>query len=861
MKKNNFISLAARNALVYFILFLFGLGASGWFLISYSSREILDLTKNRLDHTTDMVQFRFDSYFESIIQDVNQLSNSPLLSRYMGDPTSENLSLLTAEYISVLKNKRDYFQIRLLSIQEYGNELIRVERNADRIFETPSNKLQNKGDRDYFMELIQLPADAIYLSKIDLNKEFGKLSFPYIPTVRIGKKLKGNQLKDFIILINVDLNKLFAEMRNSLPSTYQLMMVNQDGHYLIHPDSSAAFTFEFDKEPLFFDEFKINEDHFETSNSIEMNKASVYEIVELNYDRMNYQLFAVIKADKSIEFASFYAWRNSVIWVSITVAVLFLVIAFLYMRKQVAELKEITTQLTLFSGKKRPGKLAIERRDEIGALARGFEQMSNEIFESHQLIDQSRRKAEKADQEKTEFLENMSHEIRNPLQAIIGSIQILEQNQVGEHQKPFLNALKFSSAQLNSLVSDVLDFNKIKSNEIVLQPKWTDLFVFCNELINSSKYQAKLKKIDLKLEFSEDLLQKKHLFDPARLYQILNNLITNAIKFTEQSGTVSFELKSGQNNSVIFLIRDTGQGITADEINKIQDRNYTSNYTTGAGLGLAIVKDLLKLHHAELKISSEANIGSEFSFSLQLKSQSDDKQESNLSRGAIISDNLSLLIIEDDPVIRDWYAHIFTNSTVTFLNNPDEINSNLNLKYDYIISDLNFENGMLNLRESKDVFLNVLNENGRLIIISGNDFVSDFDWVSVLKKPVEKSQIVELFKPLSIYQKPNFKHIERDYDFNQAFTRNAIGIMIQSWEQDKLTLEDALNNLNADKFGKVQHRIITSFRRLDLTEFEELLRQLMVKIESKQIVKTEIDQLKNFFKFYISELKKYQAGL
>ena len=139
------------------------------------------------------------------------------------------------------------------------------------------------------------------------------------------------------------------------------------------------------------------------------------------------------------------------------------------MKRQARELKEITTMMTTFPASIEPAKLPIQRNDEIGHLAKSFEEMSKTISENLASLKLSKEEAEKANREKEEFLENMSHEIRNPLHSILGMTYLLEKNHPANHQKVFIDSLKSSTNNLLSLVNDILDFKKLSEGKLSIK--------------------------------------------------------------------------------------------------------------------------------------------------------------------------------------------------------------------------------------------------------------------------------------------------------------------------------------------------------------------------------------------------------
>lgn len=861
--KFNQISLAARNAFIYFVLFIAGLGVSGYVLFSYSAKEILSLTQESLEHNGEMVALKFETYMANIETDLDQLAHSPLLNRYMSKPDLGNLDALTDEYKAFLKAKSPYFQVRLIA-EKTGDELIRVERRNRSIYAADFTDLQNKKDRDYFTEISRLPLDSIYFSKIDLNREYDQISEPVIPTLRIAKLLHNDSLGGVMVIINVDLKDLFSDLKEALPKEYELRVLNQQGHYLIHPDAVKEFTFEYGKAPQFDTEF---DQPFETiwaeHKPYSTNEAE-YKFLKLNYKRPNYELLAIVSANNSTVFASFYSWRKEVLLVSTGIALLFLLVAFAYMRRQVKELKAITRELTLFSDRPSPQKLTIDRKDEIGELARGFEQMSRRISESHLLLENARRAAEQAFQEKNEFLENMSHEIRNPLQSILGTVQILEQNQIGDHQKPFINSLRFSAEQLKSLVTDVLDYSKIKNDQIELKPEWTNLDEFCQNLIKATNYQAIIKGIELKYETFNTIGDYQYLLDRTRLYQVLNNLLTNALKFTPAGGKATIRLSEVNHaeSSILFEIIDNGEGISPDDLSRILERNFTSNYVTGAGLGLTIVQKLLYLFQTELHVESSQGQGSRFYFELTLASQSKSEQSINgrnvMLHGAEKSP--TVLVLEDDLELQNWYRFLFEGVTCDIQGALEDVDSNK--RYDLIITDLSLGAKHLSPEMISTYLAPFLTPSGDLIVVSGTGMPTLQNELKAFLKPVKKEQVWNLLAQAFVrvnFGKPNFESFENDYDHQAALVKRALEVLASEWLKDQKALTQAIMNRNTTAFDQIKHKIITSVRRLALYDFEKYLNRISDQLADldEPELRLEAERVEFILTYYISVIEHY----
>jgi signal transduction histidine kinase len=866
-------SLARRNALVYFILFIVGISVTGIVLFSYSSREITGLTEKRLTHTTEMIRLKMMDFTDHLERDVNQLTNSPLLERYSNDTNRENLHELTQEYLSVLESKPTIFQIRLIEVSALGKEIIRVERKNDQLLETPIERLQFKGDRDYYQEMVQMPIDSLYFSKINLNREHTQISRPITPTLRIGKRILAGKIGEALLVINVDLNTIFTEMEQLLPENYELRVMNQDLHYLIHPDSSAEFTFEYDRPSLFLKEF--SEETYlnhkgDWKNEFETDQA-IYSRIEIPYGREGSSLKALVSAEKSIIFQSFYSWRNKVLVLILIVALVFLVLAFFYMRRQSKELNRITQQLSSFASSPSPMELPIKRKDEIGQLARSFEMMSRQISENQQLIEAERSKAEKAYEDKNTFLENMSHEIRNPLQAIIGTTDILEQNQLEASQEPFIKTLKFNANQLKSLVTDILDYSKIKAGQITNDPSWSRLDLFCEELVQSLGPIAQRKKINLSLELDETCREHHFFFDTLRLYQILNNLLNNALKFTPENGQVSLIVQRRSNEHLFFNVIDNGPGMPEEELSRILNRNYTSDYATGAGLGLTIVRELLVVLKSELQVASAEGEGSSFSFELPMEEKAADSATSQKDENLTDRNwaELKILVIEDDLELQNWYKHVFEKAQVTIISVPTEFVKAENVYWDVIITDLNFNGEKVTTNSG---YLSQLMQNltphGLILIVSGNEgsaFIENEKNVHYLSKPVDRDKLNGLIDHslfLRRFGQPDFSDLAKDYDHQAALIKNAIKILIQEWEKDRFRYKDAILNRNVELFQNITHKILANVKRLHLVEFQQLLERLehslIADSDDVQVLYLALDDA---LKFYLRIMSEYQQKL
>ncbi|MDX2414735.1 MAG: ATP-binding protein, partial [Bacteroidales bacterium] len=253
--------------------------------------------------------------------------------------------------------------------------------------------------------------------------------------------------------------------------------------------------------------------------------------------------------------------------------------------------------------------------NQIALVIQRKEMMENLII--------ARRKAEDAARLKHEFMSTMSHEIRTPLNEVIGITNLLLQGEPRNDQMEFIKTLRFSGNHLLTLVNDVLDYNKMESGMIVFEKIQFSFIDFIKDLKRTYSFRTDEKGLDLIVDYDKKL-PADLIGDPIRLNQILSNLVSNAIKFTNKGHikvSISENNRDKKRINLDFRVEDTGIGIPDDKFETIFE-SYTqaSEDTTrkfgGTGLGLAIVKRLIELQGSSIAVVSKQGKGSSFSFTL-----------------------------------------------------------------------------------------------------------------------------------------------------------------------------------------------------------------------------------------------------
>lgn len=295
----------------------------------------------------------------------------------------------------------------------------------------------------------------------------------------------------------------------------------------------------------------------------------------------------------------------------------------------------------------------------VGACFVDSDAETRRAMEQQQALNDALSAAEEASKAKTAFLSNMSHEIRTPMNAIIGLDSIaLNDPDISERTREYLEKIGSSAEHLLGLINDILDMSRIESGRLTLKNEefsFRKLLDAVNTMFHS---QCQDKGLTYRFNMTPDI-NEYYIGDNMKLRQILINILGNAVKFTDEGGEVQLQIerkaKFEGKSTLCFKISDTGIGISEDYLPYIYDafsqEDSSTNKYGSSGLGMAITKSLVEMMNGNILVESEKGVGTTFTVTITL-SDSDRTEEGALA-DSIHPEDMTVLIVDDDPIARD----------------------------------------------------------------------------------------------------------------------------------------------------------------------------------------------------------------
>lgn len=408
-----------------------------------------------------------------------------------------------------------------------------------------------------------------------------------------------------------------------------------------------------------------------------------------------------LKENSELAQASARQAVQTTIVILLMMAALAVLVGFLLGRAVVRPIQKLNDAAVRIGKGDFDSRVVINSKDEIGTLATTFNQMAENLTTAIRGLRHARDEAERANRLKTEFLANISHELRTPMNGIIGMADLLSDSSLDEDQKQQISTIKQSADNLLKLIDDILDFTRADAGQMKLEAGLFDLKNAVTEVVDAQMMEAREKGIDLSLHY-DGAGPRNVIGDRSRIAQILKHLIGNAIKFTEK-GTIQVRVdcKDFSDGQATFLlsVKDTGIGIPPDYLGRLFDKLSQADGSTtrkygGMGLGLSISSQLVDLMKGEIWADSQQGKGSTFWVKISLPIDDSEierlEKKNQKDRGAESgkkATQTSLILLDENGVDRMIEKKMLEKAgcTVTLAANPEEaVKLLMNEPYDMV---------------------------------------------------------------------------------------------------------------------------------------------------------------------------------
>lgn len=409
------------------------------------------------------------------------------------------------------------------------------------------------------------------------------------------------------------------------------------------------------------------------------------------------------------------------------------------------------------------GRRVIEAQTDLRSLADHLEEVVNERTSQ---LTEALNIARNASEMKSTFLANMSHEIRTPLNGIVSYIELLLYSDLNDEQREDLQTIRGCTHSLRTIINDVLDFSKIEAGRMLIEKASFNIRSTIKEVLDILLYACKEKELTISCNISEKV-PNCILGDRVRLQQIVTNLFSNAIKFSNNGGVIEVLCEPSyiedQYSGINISIKDRGIGIPVEKIESIfesftQADSSTTRKYGGTGLGLTIVKKLCKIMQGDISVTSEVNKGSTFTVYLPLPSAEEFLEEQQRELKDFNFNGLKILLAEDNLVNQHALQRVLENvgcSVVATCDGNDFLAEATKSEFDLLLLDIQMPNmggeeASMKLREGGG-----RNSQLPIIALSANVFSQDFEKYKalgineILPKPLDYKKLFSTIEHFS----------------------------------------------------------------------------------------------------------------
>jgi len=611
------------------------------------------------------------------------LADNHHLEKYLIAKKLNNTKIAEIELEAIGQDFREFSQAQPLFskvryIDENGMEIIVVKHDKSEnngAYIAGSSELQDKSYRHFFKEAMESKKGELYVSRIRLEHELGKIAEPHVLSLIYGYKVfdtDGNP--SGFVLINVDAGKILQSIiqehirLQEVYSPQELMIVDHRGYYVFNINESKQFS-----SPECLDTgCNLKQDYPKLALKILSEKEGGFvsedEIVAgysqiVKGGAMPYILISGLRYDQAMAPIVYFKF---VIYLIMAVIILFSFLSSVILARRftkpliqlagcakqvskgnfnmkadvktgdeiqefadvfnnmVQNIKEREKEIAVNTRELRNSKKELESsKDKLERNVRNLQVSRNAMLNIMEDINSANEKLKSLDKAKDEFLSVVSHELKTPITPMKAYLEMLIDKDLGKlnpRQEKSLRIIHRNIGRLKLLIDDLLDITRLETGRMRLNFEKRDIRKLIRNVISEMKTTAKEKNIDLSSELG--MLPYVEA-DSDRLIQVLTNLIDNALKFTHQGGSIKISA-AHKDNRVIISVKDTGIGISEKHLPQIFKKFYQVDSSlkrkySGTGLGLSICRGIIDQHNGNIWIESELNKGTTTYFSLPIK--------------------------------------------------------------------------------------------------------------------------------------------------------------------------------------------------------------------------------------------------
>jgi signal transduction histidine kinase len=585
--------------------------------------------------------------------DVLFLSKDPALRDYFyakkthSETEIERWRSLLQEHIQIFCQSREIYD-KVAFIDDEGNEVLRIENDGDEFLKTSYDELVDVSNRQYFQETMEMGRDQIYVTASSTDPATKTTLVTYATPV-----YDDSNTKQGIIVATMPADYFLNPIRESYSTGDEpkqrsaIFLVSNNNVYLTHRVGEEIDPGEIVEIATFV--LSGNKDITSgDSGTITDKEDWIVTYTPLFFEQVTHEEFLVLVEviPKNVVFSNVASFRQAFILLIASAVLISIIAAVMVTQTITRPLRDLVRGTRRIARKDLSYQINVPSDDELGFLARSFNEMASELQNSYAALEdkvrertrrlqlsnerlkaivhelrEANKKTREASRLKSQFIANISHELRTPLNAIIGfSDVLLDDEDLDEEQRDYLKTILRNSENLLQLINDMLDLSKIEANkmEIVYQKVKIDELI--KRIYKLLSPLAKEKNVTMVIE---NEVAPEIEVDKTKLRQILINLLTNAIKFNKEGGLVKTTVSHLDEGSdyIRIEVMDTGIGINEEDYDVIFDefRQIDGTETRdfeGTGLGLAITKKYVEMLKGSIWVESTPGKGSTFIFTL-----------------------------------------------------------------------------------------------------------------------------------------------------------------------------------------------------------------------------------------------------